>query len=86
MPKEPDQLTRIETIVKGHTDMLRDLTKSIQGDANVNGLMTRVAILEKHPETCSLITSSKWLSWGLRGIYGSFIVGLTIFLVRSFLP
>ena len=78
----PDQLTRIETLVKGHTGMLEDLTEAIRGKGNEGGLMTRVAILEKHPVSCKAVIASSWHSWGLRGIYGSLIVGLLFFVSK----
>ena len=78
----PDQLTRIETIVKMHTDMLENLTETIQGDVGTPGLMTRVAILEKHPASCKAVIASSWHSWGLRGIYGSLIIGLLFFVSK----
>lgn len=79
----PDQLTRIETLVKGHTGMLEDLTEAIRGKGNEDGLMTRVALVEKHPETCSAVTASSWHSWGLRGIYGSLIIALLFFVSKA---
>ena len=82
MSNKPDQLTVIETIVKGHTKMLESLTDAIQDDGNANGLMTRVALLEKHPEACAAAAASKWHSWGLRGIYGSLIIGLLFFVSK----
>jgi 5'-3' exonuclease len=62
------QVAVLTNELKHNNALLGELLKIVKGD-NGCGLMTRVAIIEKHPQNCDTRTSVRWLTWGVRGIY-----------------
>lgn len=73
MPQKPDQLTRIETIVKYNTDMIKSLTTAIQGDGDAPGIKGKQLVL---------IAASKVHTRVLFAL-GGFILGLAGYIIRS---
>lgn len=73
MSKEPDQLTRILTIVDSHTDMLNNLTTAIQGDGDAPGIKGKQLVL---------IAASKIHTKSLF-ILGGLILGLAGYIIRA---
>lgn len=75
-------LARIEERVKNNNEIGSELLRIVKGD-NGSGLVTRVAILEQHPGNCPHKSSISWLKWGLRAFYGSALLGVVVYIVRS---
>jgi len=67
-----ERLIAIETTLTDATEDIKQMLKILQGD-NGQGLMTRVALVEEHPENCPAKTSIKWLTWGFRLIVAALI-------------
>ena len=74
MVKEPVDvvIARIDEKLKMNIDLTSELLDIIKGD---RGLVTKVALLEKHPETCPLQTTVKWHTWAIRSIFALPVIG-----------
>ncbi len=85
MQKNESQATaiaRLEERMKTNNEMTLELLNIIKGN-NGSGLMTKVAILETHPENCPLKTTVKWHTWAIRAIYAAPVVYFITYFVKG---
>lgn len=65
-------IARIDERLNTNIELTSELLAIIKGE---HGLVTRMAIIEKHPETCPLGTTIKWHTWAIRSIFALPVIG-----------